>query len=76
MAFAGYVIDSLVPRPEPVPLSLESGDLRPKLPPPGSAPVVAGVVVQSVVIPTPGGQNGADRQAVTLPKLKALNLAG
>jgi hypothetical protein len=49
----------LVPRPPPMPPSIESGEARPKLLPPGSAPVVPGVVVQSVVIPTPGGQNGA-----------------
>jgi hypothetical protein len=76
VAFAGYVIDSLVPRPEPVPLSFESGDLRPKLPPPGSAPVVAGVVVQSVVIPLAVSQNGADLQAVAVPKVRLLNFSG
>jgi hypothetical protein len=74
--FAGYVINCLVPRPEPVPSSLESGDTRPKLPRPGSAPVVPGVVVQSVVIPPPVSQNGADHQAGSVPKLPVLHLAG
>ena len=73
---AGYDIIVLVPRPEPVPLSLESGDTRPKLLPPSSPPVVAGVVLQSVVIPPPVNQNGADHQSVSVPKVPVLNLAG
>jgi hypothetical protein len=36
----------------------------------------AGVVLQSVVIPPPVSQNGADRQARSVPKVPILNLAG
>lgn len=48
---AGYTIVSLVARPEPLPLSAESGDERPKLPPPGSPPVVDGQIVQRLHVP-------------------------
>jgi hypothetical protein len=73
---AGYHIKGLVPRPEPMPLSIESPSARRKLPPPGSPPVAPGVVVQSVVIPPQVSQNGADHQAVAVPKVPLLNLAG
>lgn len=46
----GFTINVLVPRPEPMPMSKEAGLERPKLPPPGSAPVVEGVVVQRLHI--------------------------
>jgi hypothetical protein len=72
----GYTINVLVPRPEPMPLSTESGDPRPKLPPPGSPLVVPGVVVQSVVIPPPVSQNRADHQAASVPKVPVLKLFG
>ena len=43
MTFAGDIINNLVRRPGPVPLSLESGEARPKLPLPGSPlPLAAG----------------------------------
>ena len=70
----GYTINVLVPRPEPMPLSIESGDARPKLAPPGSAPVVEGRVISIVVIPPAVSQNGADHQAVAVPNVPVLKL--
>ena len=62
--------------PPTLSVSTPSGDARPKLPPPGAAPVVPSVVVQSVVIPPSVSQNSADHQLVSVPKLPVLNLSG
>ena len=72
VALAGYVINTLVPRPEPLPLSLESGMARPKLPSPGSALVpTAPSSSRSVPIPaqpvSTAERNGAGRPSSRWP---------